>query len=75
MIKCISVHEGKWYKMQSFLHLLPFSTFKDHPEGGFSLLNMTQVGVSSKLCVFLQAPESLLESLETHLNTLEGKKP
>lgn len=22
-----------------------------------------------------QAPESLLESLETHLNTLEGKKP
>lgn len=25
--------------------------------------------------ITLQAPESLLESLETHLNTLEGKKP
>lgn len=25
--------------------------------------------------IILQAPESLLESLETHLNTLEGKKP
>lgn len=28
-----------------------------------------------RICVLLQAPESLLESLETHLNTLEGKKP
>lgn len=36
--------------------------------------------VSNVHCVVLlvllpQAPESLLESLETHLNTLEGKKP
>ena len=29
----------------------------------------------SAVCVLLQAPQSLLESLETHLNTLEGKKP
>lgn len=32
--------------------------------------------VQPPLLVLLpQAPESLLESLETHLNTLEGKKP